>query len=363
MAPIGLYLHVPFCVKKCDYCDFYSLSDLSLRDAYVAETVRRLSQLDVRADTLYVGGGTPSLLGEQGIGALLEAARPLLEPDSEITVEANPGDDLEGLIPSLAALGVNRLSLGMQSHDDGVLRRLSRRHSAGDVDRAVEAALRAGIPHLSLDVMIGTPGQTERSLLDTLDYAAHSGADHISAYLLKVEPGTPFARRREELALPDEDETADRYLRTVERLASAGFVQYEISNFSRPGCRSRHNMKYWLDEPYLGFGPAAHSFYKGKRFYFPRDLASYLKGGEPIRDGTGGDLEEYAMLRLRLTDGLSRQELLARFPDRGDAADAIWSRAEPFRNSGLLTGGEDRIAFTPSGFLVSNTLIAALLLP
>lgn len=363
MPPIGLYVHVPFCLRKCDYCDFYSLPDLSLRDAFVAETARRLAELDIRADTLYFGGGTPSLLGERGIAALLNAAHPFLEPGCEITVEANPGDDLEGLIPSLVSLGVNRLSLGMQSHDDAVLRRLSRRHSAADVDRAVEAALRSGVERLSLDVMIGTPGQTEESLLETLDYAAQCGADHISAYLLKVEPGTPFARRREELSLPDEDEMARRYLLTVERLAASGFAQYEISNFSRPGCRSRHNMKYWLDEPYLGFGPAAHSYFQGKRYYFPRDLASYLRGGSAVPDGEGGGLEEYAMLRLRLTDGLSRPDMLSRYPEESDAVDAVWKRAERFRDSDLLRWREDRLSLTPEGFLVSNALIAALLVP
>ena len=363
MEPIGLYIHVPFCVRKCAYCDFYSVTDLALREAYVAETARRLKELSLTADTLYFGGGTPSLLGEKGLGALLDAAAPLLTADAEITVEVNPGDDTDRLIPALAAAGVNRLSLGMQSHADAELCHLTRRHSATDVDRAVATALRCGIAHLSLDVMLATPGQTPASLRETLSYAVDSGADHVSAYLLKLEPGTPFARDAAALALPDEEATAARYLAAVAQLEEAGFAQYEISNFARPGGQSRHNLKYWRDEEYLGLGPAAHSYYKGARFFYPRDLAAYLAGGQPTPDGRGGGWEEYAMLRLRLCEGLAFAEATARFPEQAAAIDAMRRRAAPYERAGLLTLREDAVALTPRGFLVSNTLIGELLIP
>ena len=363
MESIGLYLHVPFCARKCAYCDFYSVTDPSLMDAYVAETARRLRGLTLTADTLYFGGGTPSLLGEKRLAALLDAARPLLTPDAEITVEINPGDDAERLIPALAAAGVNRVSLGMQSHSDAELARLTRRHTAADVDRAVAAALKSGIPHLSLDVMLATPGQTDETLRDTLAFAAQSGANHVSAYLLKIEPGTPFARDEAALALPDEAATADRYLAAVAQLEATGFAQYEISNFARPGGRSRHNLKYWCDEEYLGLGPAAHSYYKGERFFFPRDLAAYLKGGDPVPDGPGGSFEEYAMLRLRLREGLSFSEAAARFPQEAASLDRMRSRAAPYQAEKLLILTPGSIALTPRGFLVSNALIGALLIP
>ena len=362
MDPIGLYIHVPFCVRKCAYCDFYSVTDLALRAAYVAETARRLKALSLRADTLYFGGGTPSLLGEKGLCALLDAAAPLLTADAEITVEVNPGDDTDRLIPALAAAGVNRLSLGMQSHVDGELCRLTRRHSAADVDRAVATALRSGIRHLSLDVMLATPGQTPDSLRETLVFAAESGADHVSAYLLKLEPGTPFARDAAALDLPDEEATAARYLAAVAQLEEAGFSQYEISNFARPGGQSRHNLKYWRDEEYLGLGPAAHSYYRGERFFYPRDLAAYLAGGQLTPDGQGGGWEEYAMLRLRLCEGLSFAAAAARFPEKADEIAQMRRRAAPYESAGLLTVSEECVRLSPRGFLVSNALIGALLI-
>lgn len=362
MGPTGLYVHVPFCVRKCAYCDFYSVADPSLIDAYVAETARRLRTLSLTADTLYFGGGTPSLLGEERLRALLDAARPLLTPDAEITVEVNPGDDTARLIPALADAGVTRLSLGMQSHSDGELTLLTRRHTAADVDRAVGEAVRSGIPHLSLDVMLAIPGQTPASLRDTLAFAAQSGADHVSAYLLKIEPGTPFARDEAALSLPDEGETADRYLAAVGQLEAAGFAQYEISNFARPGGESRHNLKYWRDEEYLGLGPAAHSYYKGLRFFYPRDLAAYLNGCEPTPDGAGGSFEEFVMLRLRLREGLDFAKASARFPDREEDLARLRRRAADYEPAGLLTLTDGRVALTPRGFLVSNALIGALLL-
>lgn len=361
MNPIGLYMHVPFCLRKCGYCDFYSVCDLSYAEEYAQRLCRQLDELEIQADTVYIGGGTPSLLGGKRLSGILRHAERLMTPNCEITVEVNPGDALDELVPELADSGVNRLSIGMQSHNDAVLSRLTRRHTASDVEKAVCIAQQNGIRNFSLDVMLGVEGLTVPILSDTLAFCRDAGATHVSAYMLKLEEGTPFAAARERMALPDDEETADQYLMTCETLERYGFAQYEISNFAQPGRRSRHNMKYWNDEEYIGLGPAAHSYYKGKRFSYPRDLRRYLNGVQPIPEGEGGGFEEYAMLRLRLTDGLRYEDARQRYPDCGDALNRMRQAAEVFAQAGFLTADGDKIAMNPKGFLVSNSIISEIL--
>ena len=362
MNPIGLYLHVPFCVRKCGYCDFYSVCDLSLADAYTDRLCRDIERLEATADTLYIGGGTPSLLGADRLAKILHTAKHILTPDCEVTVEVNPGDPLERLLPALAESGANRLSIGMQSHCDTVLKKLTRRHNADDVEKAINLARASGFQNISLDVMLGVEGLTLPILKDALDFCRDAQADHVSAYMLKIEEGTPYFASLGSMILPDEDETAEQYLYTCETLQGYGFEQYEISNFAKDGKRSRHNMKYWNLDQYIGIGPAAHSYYKGKRFYYPRDLTRYLNGGEPIDDGSGGDFEEYVMLRLRLSDGLNFADALERHPDQKERLDAIRQAAAPFDKAGLLRCDAERVSLLPKGFLVSNSIISELLL-
>lgn len=366
MEPLGLYIHVPFCDGKCPYCDFYSLpAREEAMDAYV----RRLGELLPRfaegyprpLRTVYFGGGTPSLLGPARLGALLEEAarRFSLLPGAEITCEANPTGLSGDLFPGLRAAGFNRLSLGLQSAHEDELELLGRRHSPQDAARAVEAARTAGFENISLDLMLALPGGSTGKLGKSIGFAASLGPEHLSAYILKVEPGTPFARRG--VPQPQEDRAADEYLFCVEELARRGFRQYEISNFARPGFESRHNLVYWRCEEYLGLGPGAHSFLEGRRFLWPRDLDGFLQGAEPVDDGPGGGFEEFAMLNLRLTRGLRLSDCEERFGREGGAAFRLLlqrARALPQR---LLRAEEDSVALTPEGFLVSNGILARLL--
>lgn len=363
---LGLYVHVPFCAGKCPYCDFYSLApDEGTVNIYVRRTLELMAEYGKdcakQVGTIYFGGGTPSLLGSKRLAALLEgvAKHFSLAPGAEITCEANPTGVDKSFFRELHSAGFDRLSMGMQSANEDELHLLGRRHGPGEVRQAVEDARAAGFGNISIDLMLALPGSTQDSLDRSICFAAGLGPEHISAYILKVEPGTPFAGRG--LVLPDEDTTADQYLFTVERLAALGYAQYEISNFSRPGFESRHNLCYWHCDEYLGLGPAAHSFYGGRRFYWERDLSGYLRGVPPTDDGPGGSMEEFAMLNLRLTRGLREDDCISRFGEPGrDLFAQIKSRAAKYPKA-LVTIAHDAISFTPQGFLVSNALLSRLL--
>lgn len=368
--PMGLYIHVPFCVSKCPYCDFYSLPgmDDDRLDAYTAAVEREMQRMHERytapADTLYFGGGTPSLLGGKRIARLIEAADRLWGlTDGEITIEANPGDDLQELLTDFASVGGNRLSLGMQAVRENELASLGRRHTHAQTVNAVDTAHRVGLHNISLDVMVGIPHQTTDTAIAAVEEAAHLGATHLSAYLLKIEEGTPFAANRSTLTLPDE-EMADRYLAVVKAAAEQGFSQYEISNFAKDGKVSRHNLKYWNQTPYLGIGPSAHSFLDGKRWYYPRDLTAFIEGNHPLPEApdeqavADSSPEEYLMLRLRLTEGLTEAGFLARF---GGPIPQNWRKRATGLPSSLLRVDDDGIRLTPEGMLVSNAIIAYIL--
>ena len=364
---LGFYFHVPFCHGKCPYCDFYSLPDSpEAMDAYVQAVLASLApwQEKLRGRelaTVYFGGGTPSLLGADRLGRILQEVgdRFCLSPQAEITLEANPTRVDRDFFRGVRQGGFNRLSMGLQSANREELRFLGRTHSPEDVVRAVEDSRAAGLENISLDLMLGLPGGSREKLGESIRFAAGLGVEHLSSYLLKVEPDTPFARRKVEI--PDEDQAAAEYLFAVEELDRLGYAQYEISNFSRPNRESRHNLLYWRGEEYLGFGPGAHSFFGGRRFYYPRDLQAFLRGEPPVDDGPGGDFGEFAMLNLRLTRGLRRQDCLDRFGEEG--ASLFEEVLENARNcpAQLLRKGEDFLAFTPEGFLVSNALLVRLL--
>lgn len=359
---LGLYLHVPFCLSKCPYCDFYSVTyDDATADAYTAALedaiLRAGERLHRPADTIYFGGGTPSLLGAHRLSRLLHTARRAFAvPDTaEITLEANPADRLDEVFSAFAAAGGNRLSLGMQAVNEAHLHTLGRRHTTDDVITAVAAARRAGLENISLDVMLGTPSQTPADVRDAVDRCATLGAAHVSAYLLKIEEHTPFGQCPP--ALPNEDETVALYHTAAERLEHHGFLQYEISNFAKRGCESRHNLKYWNAEDYLGLGPAAHSFVDGKRFAYPRSVADFIRGGAPVVDTDttipNGSPEEYAMLRLRLTDGVTEAGFTARFGERIPTA---WRCRAASLPPHLVTVDENGIRLSRDGFLLSTPL-------
>lgn len=365
MKNIGLYLHIPFCKSKCPYCDFYSFSGKdSQKDEYTKVLNERIlssiSPLQSKGDTLYFGGGTPSILGAENLATLVNTCKKdFLTNNAEITVECNPHGLNEDFFKILHDCGVNRISMGLQSAIDSERRMLGRLSDRNQVENAVKTAQRVGFDNITLDVMLGIPQQTEKSLQETLDFCTSLEVPHISAYMLKIEENTYFYKNRHKYAFPDDDLTADLYLQMCEALEKNGIMQYEISNFAKKGYESRHNLKYWHCEEYLGLGPSAHSFMDGKRFYFDRDFNAFVNGNSPIQDGNGGDFTEYAMLGLRLTEGLNEDKVFEKFgyliPNK------IYEKSKIFIDNGYMTKTENGLALTRKGFLLSNSILSVIL--
>lgn len=344
----GLYIHIPFCRKKCPYCDFYSVGYREdSAERYANAVIRNLLFYDEEYDTVYFGGGTPILLSRH-IPRILAECR--VKSGAEITVECNPLEMDEETLKLLRGCGVNRLSVGIQSAVDEELAALGRTHTFEQARQAILTANKVGFYDISADIMIGTPGQTAETLTRTIGELGRLPLTHISAYMLKIEPNTVFGKKPP--ALPDEDETAELYLSAVRLLENERFTQYEVSNFARRGMTSRHNLKYWRCGEYLGIGAAAHSFYKGRRFAVPRDVRGFLAAEhqiEEITDASLNELEERIMLGLRLTEGIEKP---------------LWERVKdalPLIPSEYCKIENDRLSLTPMGFLVSNEIIATLL--
>ncbi len=361
----GIYIHIPFCKTKCPYCDFYSFKgDEKQKDSYLKAVLLCLkdySDKRLGIDTVYFGGGTPSVFGGERIGRIIGHIRENfdLQRDAEITAECNPSSTDEAFVHSVAAGGVNRVSLGMQSAVDRERKVLGRPSDREDIKRAVKLFKNAGIDNISVDLMLGVPFQTSESLDESLDFILSLGVKHISAYMLKIEDGTDFGRNEKKLSLPDEDTVVQMYLHTSERLSREGFIHYEISNFALEGFHSRHNTKYWQCEEYIGIGPSAHSFFKGKRFYYSRSFEAFLSGEKPVEDGEGGDEEEYILLALRLKEGLDGKKFREKFGKELDKT--IFEKAEKYEKNGLLKKDGERLFLTPEGFLLSNSIISDLL--
>lgn len=340
----GLYLHIPFCTNKCPYCDFYSVKyEKESAENYANQLIAEFEKYKASAfDTVYFGGGTPSILEPEIIGNILNAARQCFDIDSqsEITIECNPGKNLERDFEKYAAYGINRISLGMQSAVKKERLALGRKAGKQDIAHAILSARKAGITNISLDVMLGTPKQTAKGLQETFDFIEKMNVSHISAYMLKIEENTPFYNLQNKLELPDDDTVSDMYLMTVEHLSQMGFNQYETSNFSKPGFESRHNMKYWQLIPYLGIGKSSHSFWNGRRFYYDKDF-------NLVNDGVGGSMEEQIMLGLRLKNGIKKS--------------LIKRDLTPYIQAGFMEENRENISFTPKGYLVSNTIISELI--
>ena len=369
MKNIGLYLHIPFCKSKCPYCDFYSFSGKNAeKDAYTQVLKERIltsistlqSDRLCKADTLYIGGGTPSVLGAKNLASLVNACNSgFLTEGAEITVECNPHGLDEDFFKTLYDCGVNRLSFGMQSAIDNERRILGRLSDKNQVENAVKTAQKVGFENITLDVMLGIPNQTEKSLNETLDFCVSLGVPHISAYMLKLEENTHFYKNQHKYNFPDDDLTADLYLQMCETLENNGIMQYEISNFAKKGFESKHNLKYWHCEEYLGLGPSAHSFLKGKRFYYDRDFNAFMNGNSPIDDGFGGDFTEYAMLNLRLVEGLNEEVVFERFGH--NIPKEIYEKSQIFIDNGYMHVTENGLALTRKGFLMSNTILTEIL--
>ena len=362
----GIYIHIPYCIKKCPYCDFYSvIFDDSSASEYtdaVISVIESYKNRGISVDTVYFGGGTPNLMGADRIGKITSAIKEnfALSSSAEITLEANPETFKNQDISAFKKAGINRLSMGLQSAVDRELSSLGRRHTNDDVAFCVNEAKRAGIQNISLDLMLGVEGQDKTSLLNSIDFCESLGVSHISAYMLKIEPNTPYHKNRSMLNLPDDDEAAELYLFCVEELAKRGFEQYEISNFARGGAVSKHNLKYWNCEEYIGIGASAHGFESGERYYYKRSIKDFI--ASPlwrISDGAGGGYEEYFMLKMRLTEGFDlcgfEEKFGLKLPERFHA------KLNSFEKAELIKTRDGKIAFTPKGFLVSNSVISDLL--
>ena len=373
---LGIYIHIPFCRSRCDYCDFYSVAGREDRmDSYQKALLAHIKETaplaqGIPVDTVYLGGGTPSFFGDKRLRELLGAIQKQfqLTQDAEITLEANPDSVDVRALRRLRKAGFNRLSLGMQSACPAELESVHRPHTVQQVDQAVAAARKAKFKNLSLDLIYGLPGQTMDSWKATVEHALSLIPQHLSCYGLKVEEGTRLAARvAAGEQLPDDDAQADLYLWTVGRLERAGLPQYEISNFAKPGMESRHNLRYWLTRPYIGFGPGAHSDFGGRRYSFVRDLDGYIDG--VLRGGSLIDSEEliprrersgeYLMLRLRTAQGIEEWEYRGTyFMDFAP----LEARLEQFCDKGWAERtAEGRWRLTPQGFLLSNQLIGDLL--
>lgn len=375
----GVYLHVPFCATRCGYCDFNTYTPGQLGsgatqgdylDAIVAElemAVVKHPELARGADTVFVGGGTPSMLGAGGLRRLLDGVRNSfgLADDAEVTTESNPESTSPEFFEGLAEAGFTRVSLGMQSAVPHVLATLDRTHTPGRPAAAVAEARAAGFEHINLDVIYGTPGESMADLDTTLEAVLATEVDHVSAYSLIVEPGTAMARkvRRGELPMPDDDDLADRYERIDAALSQVGFSWYEVSNWAKPGGQCRHNMLYWRDGNWWGAGPGAHSHLDGTRFYnvkHPARYAAIISGGElPIKDSEGLTAEdrhtEKIMLGLRLAEGIDANLL------GEDELDKARRQAEAGMVEFVSVDGGQRIQLTNRGRLLADAIIVDIL--
>lgn len=357
---IGIYIHIPFCFSKCPYCDFYSLKyNRELIDEYcdkICNSIKHWSKrLNKTADTIYLGGGTPSIAGTKNIVKIIECAKQYFYfKCGEITVEVNPRSGLELDYSLLIKHGINRISLGVQSAVDEELKLLGRTHRNDNVINVVNKIKKSGIENISVDLMVGIPKQTKESLLKSIAFCNSLEPKHISAYILKIEENTPYVKIADKLGLPDDDKQAELYEILCEKLNKYGYNQYEISNFSKIGFESKHNLKYWNCDEYLGIGSAAHSFIDGKRFYFPKSIEDFYNN-KIIPDGSGGGEQEYAMLRLRLKDGLKENLYIEKYGV--NIPRTYYENSKIYEKGGFVICDDEGIRFTSKGNLVSNTLI------
>ncbi len=377
---LGIYLHVPFCMNKCAYCDFYSYVPKSeqVYERYANALISHMEHYKSAAascapDSVYIGGGTPTALPREQLLKIVRAVKKnfTLSKNVEFTVEANPATVDLPTLRALRRAGVNRISFGLQSADQRELKALSRIHSRADFEESYYMARKAKIENISIDLMFGIPHQTTESLLRSIDYVTRLDPEHISLYNLKIEPNTQFGKiGAKNLALPDEDEEFKMYLHACEFLESRGYKQYEISNFAKPGKMSRHNLKYWNCEEYLGLGPSAHSYFNGTRFSFIPSINQYMKGienmGSEIIISDGSEqivgramMGEYIMLRLRLSEGIVLPEFQRKFGY--DFEEMYGNKLRPYVKNGYMIRGRDNYALTPRGMFVSNYILSDIL--
>ncbi|MBR3041171.1 MAG: oxygen-independent coproporphyrinogen III oxidase [Eubacterium sp.] len=394
--PLSLYIHIPFCKHKCIYCDFLSFDDRTntTQIQYINALTSEIRMYKPYADrfivkTIYIGGGTPTIMDEAMIGKILDTVGHIFKIDRfpEITIEANPGTMKYTDLISFREYGINRLSIGLQSADSELLRRLGRIHSYDEFLKGFDSARRVGFENISVDVMSGLPGQDLHTLVDTLTKVCELSPEHISVYSLQVEKDTPLYDREDLIdMIPDESADREMYSMTKKVLKSFGYNRYEFSNYSKPGYESRHNSVYWTGGQYIGFGIGAASFFKGQRFTNIKNLDSYIEICEDIRDELTRDtdrnklydnatmvlrtdvetmfidkrMEEFMYLGLRMTAGVSREEFKQRF-DR-DMFDVYGEVINKYTDQGFMSVDENRVRLTDRGIDVSNYILADFIL-
>jgi oxygen-independent coproporphyrinogen-3 oxidase len=372
----AVYVHVPFCRRKCDYCDFYSVAiderdPVSLVDALLRELDCYRRRYALSPETVFVGGGTPTVLPPAELSRLLGGLRAIAScvADVEFSVEANPATVTPEITEVLASAGVNRVSIGAQSFEAGDLRVLDRTHVPEQVAETVSACRRAGLNRINLDLLFAIPGQTLESWLSNLTRAIELQPEHLSCYCLTYEPGTRLYEQLQAGTIRRVDENLDAamYEQAIDALAAAGYLQYEISNFAHSGFECRHNLVYWHNEPYLGIGPSAAGLVDGVRYKNIADLAEYtravLSGALPRFEEERRTIEqrarETAMLELRLIEGIDRQRFVRRYGL--DPAVFFADAVRRCEQRGLLEVSDDRLRLTRAGLLLADTVVAGFL--
>ena len=383
--PLSLYIHVPFCASRCSYCDFYSTTaPATMRQRYVRALceeirLRHAEFPDASLHTIYFGGGTPSQLQLDELATILQTIRHAytFEDKMEVTLEANPDDVYPGWGRRLLELGINRVSLGVQSLDDAYLRLINRRHSAAQAMEAVQQLHSEGVPHISIDLIYALPGQTLDHWVETLETALRLPIDHLSAYQLTYEPGTLITRQMQAATIPpspDEEVVRQMYMHLIQRTSDCGMPQYEISNFARPGCHSRHNSVYWTGGPYVGVGPGAHS-YDGRNVRRSNEpsLSAYIENLAPTNPSTPIQqpphqterldeealLLEHLFLNLRRVEGINLTTLQSRWP--AYIGPTFRHRLQQYLTAGHLYQPHlETYALTPQGMLISDYIISEL---
>ena len=394
--PLSIYVHIPFCKHKCMYCDFLSFDNEtnSKKIQYVNALMSEIRMYKPYADrysvkTIYIGGGTPTTLDEALISNILKTINHIFNVDrfAEITIEANPGTIKYMDLLAYRELGINRLSIGLQSADDDMLRLLGRIHNYEEFENGFDAARRAGFKNISVDVMSGLPGQDMHTLVDTLTRVTELGPEHISVYSLQVEEGTMLSQRPDILdMLPDENTERSMYTMTKKVLKAAGYNRYEVSNYSKPGMESRHNTVYWTGGQYIGIGIGAASYFKGERFKNISNLDNYIEICEDIREELTKEtdrvrlydsatailredvqtvyvdsrMEEFMYLGLRMTNGISRKDFQERF--NRDVFEVYGDPINKYSTDGYIIVDDDRIRLSDKGIDVSNYILADFIL-
>ena len=368
---VGLYLHIPFCKQRCNYCDFCSsvLSDHGDVDAYIEKLILEAEEYkgrNIGVDTVYIGGGTPSLLSPSAFERLLIGLCDVFSFDrvSEFSMEANPGTLTKEKLSAYKSFGVNRISIGLQSVNENELVKLGRIHGYGDFLEAYRLARQVGFENVSVDLMYGIPEQTAESFKHSLNSVIALGVEHISVYGLILEPGTRFYSERHKLKLPDEDEELKMYELCCRELSLKDYGHYEISNYSKSGLECRHNLKYWRNEEYIGLGMSAYSYFDGKRYGNSREVKEYFSSERAkYRQVDIVDLQtesfEYAMMRLRLKEGISLREYERKFSR--SFLDGNRDILKKYCDMGLVLLSEDRLSLTERGFYLSNYIMSDIL--